>query len=872
MSVPEPGPEHVQTSVPGAQASTLPPPASTGAEIGQEGSRRLLILGIGLTVLVGGAAVALFATSRSVPTTTATTTTGENSPTQVLRPLTRQRDLTTCRNALQQLNILLSNSQPRPFSWQPEDRKAVAEALGLDAKDQADLDARDFTLLDGQYLDGCLLFRDAARTLNGGDTEDPTEPLEGARASLEGARTGFPQTVLQLLQRRLHLIRLEQARAAFAWSVRQVRMQPHSTYVTPVEFTLRRGSGTDLERALVFLALLRQLGPEGALTGALVFCKDGAGKELLWACGVVVAGDDRLYLFDPRLGLPIPGPGGVGVASLKETVQDPTVLGQLTVDSHYPYDVSPERAAGAEVRQFAPLSGLSPRARYLEDQLQTASVPVHLRVDALADKERLSRAARASLGDKARVEPWEMEIVEGGGREKVKKKVAGASILRRFLPENEGGMGLSVPVDIYGRSREVPVRDLFQLELLQGNLPAPFNDRLRFPIEVGLGQRVWNRYASYFLEPLLQPGKPRDLMLRGDFAAAGPKIREDIAQLDDRVERAANDPELRQRVDKWLEEKAIPAYSNLVEEENKKGYGDSDELAEARRAADAVWVNQLDPRVLLDAGSAQNVLPELAYLQALCKHEEAEQLQARIENQRNRHAVPNKDELEEAAHRLAGGPGTLARLPGGPVARQAQRGPHRLLPLLCPGHPAVRRPALARRRLLSRPGRGGGPALAERHLLWRPLRRGSPASALQTPRGTGEGPRRPERPRGGSGPEPGSVRRCRTPRRPVRDAPTAQATVSAEWRPALRSEHAPPWKAWFRRRRTAKPGLRRCRFRRLLQNFCLGADFPLTGNLRVITLTLDSQRRFATDPVCSPAKSAGEIPKTELLRAVFVGG
>jgi hypothetical protein len=645
MSASEPGREQVQTSPPSAAAPAYPQSTSSVAETGQEGSRRLLFLGIGLAVLIGGAAIALFATSGTNTGTTKVATTTDNTPTQALRPLSRQRDLTSCRNALQQLNILLNNNgQERPFSWQPEDKKAVVEAIGLDAKDQSLLDARDFTLLDGQYLDGCLLFRDAARSLNGGETETITGPLEEVLASLEGTRAGFGLTVRQLLQQRLQPIRLEQARTAFDWTVRQVRLQPHMDYVTPVEFTLRRGSGTDLERALVFLTLLRQLGPEGSLTGGLIYCKDADGKEMLWACGVVIAGDDHIYLFDPRIGLPIPGPGGVGVASLKQAVQDPTVLAQLTVDSHFPYDVTPERAAAAEVRYHCPLSGVAPRIHYLEGQLQAAGVPAHLWVDPVGDTTRLAAAARASLGDKARVAPWDLEYVETAGKEKVKKKMTGANLLRRFLLENEGGMGQTIE---FGRVPNMPIQEVYWRQLVPGGLPAPFNDSEQYPQTVGLGRYVWYRYRSYFIDPLLEPGKPRDLMLRGDFAAAGPKIREDISLLDERVERANNDPNLRAKVDKWLVETAQPAYSELVKEQRKGAAADPELVAELQRTANAVWKDE-DARVLLDAGSAQNVLPELTYLQARCKHEEAEYLQARIENQLDRHIVPTREELEEA--------------------------------------------------------------------------------------------------------------------------------------------------------------------------------------------------------------------------------
>ena len=162
------------------------------------------------------------------------------------------------------------------------------------------------------------------------------------------------------------------------------------------------------------------------------------------------------------------------------------------------------------------------------------AVPVHLTIDALGERERLAAAARVALGDKARVGPWELELENG--RDRVKNKVAGAGLLRQFLPENEGGLGPTLLVNLgNGLSRPrpgpIPAR-----AVSQGGLPAPFHDQNKFSIHVGLGQRIYGRYASYFINPLLEPGKPRDLMLRGDFAAAGPAIRTDISLLDERVE------------------------------------------------------------------------------------------------------------------------------------------------------------------------------------------------------------------------------------------------------------------------------------------------------------------------------------------------
>ena len=131
---------------------------------------------------------------------------------------------------------------------------------------------------------------------------------------------------------------MNRAELAFAWAVRQVRVQPPFPETTgnepiPPGFALRRGWGSELERALVFLAVLEQFGLEddsaSALHGALVYCPGADKKQRLWACGVAVGNKpNALYLFDPRLGLPVPDSKGKGIATLEMARSDVAVLGQ----------------------------------------------------------------------------------------------------------------------------------------------------------------------------------------------------------------------------------------------------------------------------------------------------------------------------------------------------------------------------------------------------------------------------------------------------------------------------------------------------------------------------------------------------------------
>src|SRR5262249_37778140 len=142
----------------------------------------------------------------------------------------------------------------------------------------------------------------------------------------------------------------------------------------PPAQALRRGRATSLERALVFLALLDQFNlreekdDKAALYGCLLFSPGEKGPKL-WACGVAVGKDAKdLSLFDPRMGIPLPGPGGKGVATLAQACQDASVLGQLKVDK-LSYDITPELAKKSHVRAFCTLSALAPRMELLEERL-----------------------------------------------------------------------------------------------------------------------------------------------------------------------------------------------------------------------------------------------------------------------------------------------------------------------------------------------------------------------------------------------------------------------------------------------------------------------------------------------------------------------
>ena len=144
--------------------------------------------------------------------------------------------MSACRAALQQINVALGNrpATRRPPALDPKRRERLQKMFGLSDDEMNEVAAESYTLLDGWRLDEAFLLRDAATHV--------LEPEE------EGG--DLPA-----------LSPLERASAAFAWTVREVRLaDPTDPGGVPPQFVLRRASGTALERSLVFLDLLEQLG------------------------------------------------------------------------------------------------------------------------------------------------------------------------------------------------------------------------------------------------------------------------------------------------------------------------------------------------------------------------------------------------------------------------------------------------------------------------------------------------------------------------------------------------------------------------------------------------------------------------------------
>jgi hypothetical protein len=126
------------------------------------------------------------------------------------------------------------------------------------------------------------------------------------------------------------------------------------------------GRGDAYQRARIFSLLARQLRIEVVMLG--IDRKTGRAEE--WLPAVLL--DKQLFLFDTELGLPIPGPGGLGIATLAQVIADPRLLESLDVGDKYRYRVRRADLNKVVVLLDASAEYLSQRMRLVEQNLDAA--------------------------------------------------------------------------------------------------------------------------------------------------------------------------------------------------------------------------------------------------------------------------------------------------------------------------------------------------------------------------------------------------------------------------------------------------------------------------------------------------------------------
>lgn len=248
---------------------------------------------------------------------------------------------TTFGEALQRLNQWIRHQEP-PSGWTLDPLVSGLPPPLLQIAPMQGLGAMKFEAFDRMHLQEAVWMRDAAASARG-KSLDPV-----ARAS-----------------------------SLFDWVVRNIELEPPARpggdLMDGVESRLPRlpaetllyGRGAAVDRAWVFILLARQQHLEVVL---LAFADpEAAGGARTWAPALLHGGE--LYVFEPTLGLPIPGPDGQGVATLAQLRADDALLRQLDVDAEHRYPVEASELQDVAAFLEASPGFLAQRMRLVQSHL-----------------------------------------------------------------------------------------------------------------------------------------------------------------------------------------------------------------------------------------------------------------------------------------------------------------------------------------------------------------------------------------------------------------------------------------------------------------------------------------------------------------------
>jgi tetratricopeptide (TPR) repeat protein len=152
---------------------------------------------------------------------------------------------------------------------------------------------------------------------------------------------------------------------------------------------LVEGHGDAHERARVFILLCRQVGVNAVILARIDETVSSAPQP--WVAAVLAGSE--LYLFDPQLGLPIPGPGGQGIATLAEALADPKVLRQLDVPGGPAYPFAP-----ADLKNIVALIEAQPESLARRFELLEQALPSSRRMVLATHPSQLEPRLRKSKG------------------------------------------------------------------------------------------------------------------------------------------------------------------------------------------------------------------------------------------------------------------------------------------------------------------------------------------------------------------------------------------------------------------------------------------------------------------------------------------
>ena len=155
---------------------------------------------------------------------------------------------------------------------------------------------------------------------------------------------------------------------------------------------------------------------------------------IVWLCAALVGG--QAYLFDARIGLPIPGPDGQGVATLNQALADPAILERMNLPGQSPYGTSRASLLASPSRIGILMDSsqgfLSPRMKLLQRDLAGKNRTILYR-DPAEQRDHFAQV----LGDRCgEVKLWSIPLyVETELFRKAQFVQSSLQTLRLFSPE-----------------------------------------------------------------------------------------------------------------------------------------------------------------------------------------------------------------------------------------------------------------------------------------------------------------------------------------------------------------------------------------------------------------------------------------------------
>ena len=522
------------------------------------------------------------------------------NPWDVVREqLKKNTDLVACKGAIGQLKELAGREKElQPPGPTPETEAALVAVAPLSPADLAESRSATYTPLDAVYLADCFYLRDAAN-----------KPL---------GSPGLPPA--------------RRAELAFAWVCRQVYLDPwvlslsngnHVSAALPPTYVLRRGSGSGLERAYVFLALLQQMNIDACLIGP----PEAGTKEAspayppttttpargpFWAIGVRI--DNDILLFDPWRGKAFPEP-------LSKLKANPDALKAWFEEKDPASPLTAQDVKNAAVFLAAPVNALAPRMAYFEEKVK-GDTGVTVAVNAAGLLERVRKVAPPGTA----VAFWNPPAAD---------RFAYIRVLPEFLPVSESG-----------RDR-TPDQTRLYTQYQQAMLPESVLQLppLRSPAAViRLRMAALGVYESAFFTP----PTPRERLQRGQFQDAASFLNDKqdaFKRGQERLRQALANPNLiidwSQRLDALYTELGRarrPAIGGAELPDNDP------DVAFALGMIEQFWKAEgQTAQIIVDRATVQPGMTESTFLLALCKHEEAEQAQLRADTATGANAAATKE-------------------------------------------------------------------------------------------------------------------------------------------------------------------------------------------------------------------------------------